>query len=135
MTPFKLLLMDYTRTVEVNHVSSFVATDASGGFGIQAGHETFITALQPGLARYKTEGDHWHYLAQPGATLWFHSNQLELITTQLVLSDNRQELLQLLETRWQQESETQSSTQRNVTQMEQALARKIWEMNQRGEQL
>ena len=40
-----------------------------------------------------------------------------------------------METRWQQESETQGSTLRNVTQVEQALAHKLWEMNKGGESL
>ncbi len=61
----------------------------------------------------------------------FHNNQLQLITTQFVTSDDRQALQQLLETQWQQENETQGSTLRHITQMEQALARRLWEMNQR----
>ena len=135
MTPFTLVLMDCTRKEQIDGAHSFVATDRSGRFGLQAGHETFVTCLQPGLARYKTDDSHWHYTAQPGATLWFHNNRLQLMTTQFVLSDSRQQLLHLLETRWQQESETQDTTLRNVTQMEQALARRLWEMNQQGGQL
>lgn len=135
MTAFRLVLMDCSRTLQVDDTHSFIGTDRSGSFGIQAGHETFLTCLQPGLARYRTAEQQWHYIAQPGATLWFHDHQLQLITTQFVISDNRQELQQLLETRWQRESETQGSTLRNVTQVEQALARKLWEMNKGGESL
>ena len=96
MTPFTLVLMDCTRKEQIDGAHSFVATDRSGRFGLQAGHETFVTCLQPGLARYKTDDSHWHYIAQPGATLWFHNNRLQLMTTQFVLSDSRQQLLHLL---------------------------------------
>ncbi len=67
MTPFTLVLMDCTRKEQIDGAHSFVATDRSGRFGLQAGHETFVTCLQPGLARYKTDDSHWHYIAQPGA--------------------------------------------------------------------
>ena len=94
-----------------------------------------VLACRPATKPLLPVCSHWHYIAQPGATLWFHNNRLQLMTTQFVLSDSRQQLLHLLETRWQQESETQDTTLRNVTQMEQALARRLWEMNQQGGQL
>lgn len=132
MNSFTLTLMDCSHQHRVVEVRQFIATDASGSFGLQAGHETFLTCLQPGLARYQSADQHWHYIAQPGAQLWFKDNHLQLITSQFTLSDDRGALLQLLETQWQAEAAALGATKRNITHMEQALARKLWEMNQHG---
>lgn len=133
MNGFTLILQDYSHSLQVENCISFVGRDQSGSFGLQAGHEHFITCLQAGLARYRTTDQSWHYIAQPGATLHFHQRELHLITTQFVISKNRQELQPLLESRWQQETDLQSDTLRHVTRMEQSLARRLWEMNQQGD--
>jgi len=135
MNNFTLLLQDCSHSLQIEQISSFVATDASGSFGIQAGHETLLTCLQPGLARYKTGDGNWQYIAQPGALLWFQDNHLHLITSQFITSADRNSLLPFLDTHWQQENENRRTNLRNITQMEQALARKIREMNQRSESL
>ena len=53
MNSFKLLIYDLSQQHEFDNVSSFVGRDSSGSFGLMAGHETFVTCLQPGLARFR----------------------------------------------------------------------------------
>ncbi len=50
---------------------SFIGEDASGSFGLQAGHARFMTILEFGLARFRTAEADWQYLALPGALLYF----------------------------------------------------------------
>ena len=69
MSTFTLHLHSMTAARTVPGVRSLVARDASGSFGIQAGHEDFMTALEFGLARYRTGADDWQYLALPGGIL------------------------------------------------------------------
>ena len=133
MNRFQLILQDMTRQWRDEQVQSFVASDASGSFGIQAGHETFVTCLRPGLARFLGGDDKWHYIAQPGAVLWFADDQLYLSTAQFILSDQRDQLLEQMDEEWKAAAEALGSTKRSIAQVEQALARKLWEMNKRGE--
>ncbi len=65
----------------------------------------------------------------------FHQQRLQLITTQFVVSEDRAALLSLLESDWQQAAHTRQLARRNQVQIEQALARKLWQMNRGGEAL
>ena len=132
---FELLLQDSTHQLQEGRAISFVGRDASGRFGIQAGHEPFLTCLEPGLARFRNDGGVWQYIAQPGAVLRFHQQRLQLITTQFVVSEDRAALLSLLESDWQQAAHTRQLARRNQVQIEQALARKLWQMSRGGEAL
>lgn len=135
MSTFTLLLFDINQQCHYDNVHSFVGRDRSGSFGIQAGHETFVTCLQPGLARFRMADECWHYIAQPGAVILFQDQTLQLSTAQFLLSDERETLVSQMDAQWQELDQQLGSTKRNIAQVEQALARKIWEMNRRGEGL
>ncbi len=62
---------------------SFVGEDASGSFGMLAGHARFMTALSFGLARFRRGRDAWQYLALPGAVLYFAEQRLWIGTAPL----------------------------------------------------
>ena len=135
MNTFELILQDMTQQWHEAEARSFVATDVSGSFGIQAGHETFVTCLRPGLARFMDGSGQWQYVAQPGAVVWFADNRLYLSTAQFIISPERDRLVQHMDEEWRAAAEALGSTKRNIVQVEQALARKLWEMNKRGETL
>ncbi len=80
MKTFTLQLQDSTHSEAITGVTSFVGEDVSGSFGILAGHARMITVLIIGLARFRIGDDAWHYLALPGALLYFHNNRLSLST-------------------------------------------------------
>ena len=71
MNSFTMLLQDATRSEKIADVTSFVGEDASGSFGILAGHARMMASLVIGLARFRTGEDNWKYLALPGTGLIF----------------------------------------------------------------
>jgi F-type H+-transporting ATPase subunit epsilon len=135
MKTFGLQLNDLTRLERIEQVTSFVGRDSSGSFGVQAGHEFFITCLQPGLARYRDAQDRWHYIAQPGAVLVFDGQTLQIATSEYLCSDDREGVVAALELQWAEQSQLSGLTRRTRLQLEQNLARKLWDMNRRGEAL
>ena len=54
MNTFILHLQSGTQYERIDDAVSFIATNASGSFGIQAGHARIMTALTIGLARFRT---------------------------------------------------------------------------------
>lgn len=141
MKPYLLSIYDMSRTYSNGEVVSFVARDSSGSFGIQCGHQTFVTCLRPGIARFADVQGQWHYVAQPGSVLVFMNsheraeNHLRLSTSQFVMSTQRDALLDFMDSEWQALDRDAGRTKRNIVQVEQALARKLWEMNRGGEAL
>ena len=135
MATFRLLLNDMSQALQFDDVISFVGRDASGSFGLQAGHEAFVTCLQPGLARFRDQQEQWHYIAQPGAVVLFQNNQLHLSATQMLVSSDRDSLVAKMDAQWRAVDQQLGTAKLNITQVEQALARKLWELNRRGETL
>ena len=52
---FQIILRDTAGHESIEGVVSFVGEDASGSFGIRAGHDRMITSLVFGLARFRLE--------------------------------------------------------------------------------
>jgi F-type H+-transporting ATPase subunit epsilon len=70
MASLTLMLLDGSRMQRIERVASLVAADASGQFGVLAGHAEFVTLLEPGLWRYRIEGEaSWHHAAGAGGLL------------------------------------------------------------------
>lgn len=133
MTPFTIILQDMSHEWHSDTALSFIGRDMSGSFGLQANHETLVTALVPGLARFRCREDQrWLFIAQPGSVVQFFGNTLRLATTQFLLSDNHDLLLRQMDAAWQAAEQTLRSTRRSYVQVEQALARKIWEISRQG---
>ena len=87
MKSFTLRLQDATHSEDITGVTSFVGEDASGSFGILAGHARMMASLMIGLARFRSGENAWQYLALPGAVLYFHDDVLTL-STRHYLRDN-----------------------------------------------
>lgn len=130
MNTFVLNLQSLNCDIQIEGVQSFIATDMSGRFGLQAKHEDFVTILSAGLARYRDNKKNWHYIAQPGASLVFENNSLTLSSTQFIVSDKRDEILAAMDKAWAALDEDKASTKRNIAHVEQAMTRKLIEMNQ-----
>lgn len=133
MKTFALVLQDISKEWRDDRVYSFIARDASGSFGLQANHETFVTCLQPGIAGFRGHDRQWCYLAQPGSVVIFIDNHLYLATTQFVMNCDREVLVQLLDTEWRAAEQEIRISKQSIARVEQALARKLWEMSQRSE--
>jgi F-type H+-transporting ATPase subunit epsilon len=130
MNTFTLHLHSMTAAQTVPGVRSLVARDASGSFGIQAGHEDFMTALEFGLARYRCADD-WRYLALPGGILRVAGGQVWLFTRRYLEDSDYRRLGAEIEAELRAEEAALRETRLSLQQMEQHLLRRLWELEQR----
>jgi F-type H+-transporting ATPase subunit epsilon len=128
---FTLRLQDATRTEEITGVTSFVGEDASGSFGILAGHARMLTVLITGLARFRVSPDSWQYLAVPGALLYFRDNVLTLSTRRYLLDADYTRISQALQQQLLAEEEKLHSMTTSLHRMEEAMLKRLWDMGRR----
>jgi hypothetical protein len=81
----------------------------------------------------RLEEEGWLYIAQPGAVVLFRGNILRLSTSQFILSPERDQLIAQMEHVWQAAEQGLRTTRTSYLQVEQALTRKLWEMNRQGD--
>ena len=131
MKPFTLQLQDATRGQEIAGVTSFVGEDATGSFGILAGHARFMTTLVIGLARFRLGERPWQYLAVPGAVLYFDNNVLTLNTRHYLLDEDYMRISQSLQEQLLAEEEKLRTTKESLHQMEEQVLKRLWEISRR----
>lgn len=127
MNIFTLTLCDATHSEQFTDVTSFIGEDASGRFGIQAQHARFMTTLNFGLARFQTSRG-WHYLALPGAVLYFKHNELILSTRHFLLDDNLERITELLQQQLVAEEQELQATRESLHRLEQAMLQRLWQL-------
>ena len=132
MKPFTLVLQDATRSEEIPGVTSFVGEDASGSFGILAGHARMMTSLVIGLARFRLGEDCWKYLAVPGALLYFHDNTLTLGTRRYLVDDDYMRISQALRQQLLAEEEKLHAIKQSFHRMEEEVLKRLWQMGRRS---
>lgn len=128
MTSFTLFLHDATRSQRIDSVTSFIGEDASGSFGILAGHARFMTALNFGLMRFRRGEERWQYAAVPGGLLYFLDNKLTISTRHYLIDDNYERICQLLQERLVAEEENLQTTKESLRNMEQEIFKRLWAM-------
>jgi F-type H+-transporting ATPase subunit epsilon len=128
MKTFELLLQDATHAQRIPGVTAFVGEDASGSFGILAGHARLMSSLSVGLARFRDADGAWHYLAQPGALLYFHDNQLTLSTRHFLLDDDYAAISAALQQQLLAEEEQLHTTKASLHRMEEEVLRRMWRL-------
>lgn len=128
---FSLRLQDATHHEDIRDVSTFVGEDASGSFGILAGHRRMITTLLIGLARFRQQDGHWQYLAQPGAVLYFDDNQLTLSTRHYLIDKDYLRIKTALEQQLLTEEENLKSMKQSLRQMEEEVLKRLWELGRK----
>jgi F-type H+-transporting ATPase subunit epsilon len=119
--------------VEISGVTSFVGEDASGSFGILAGHARLASLLIMGLARYRVGEDQWRYLALPGAVLYFHDDVLTLSTRRYLQDDDYMRISQALQQQLLAEEEKLHVLKTSLHRMEEAVLKRLWEMGRKGQ--
>lgn len=128
MNTFTLALHDSAQRLEITDVYSFVGEDASGSFGLRAGHARFMTILSFGLARFRSPNGEWQFVAMPGATLYFHANRLWIGTRRFVLDHDYVRISRLLREQLLAEEQALQKTRSSLRQMEEELLRKLWQL-------
>ncbi|MBS1214879.1 MAG: synthase subunit epsilon [Proteobacteria bacterium] len=132
MKAFSMLLCDASRTMRVEGVRSFVGEDASGSFGIMAGHARFMTCLAFGLARFRQDGGKWRYLAVPGAVLYFVDNCLHLSARRFFLEDDYGRIVSALQDKLLAEEESLRDLKESLKRLETEILKRIWAMEHEG---
>jgi len=131
MKTFTLRLQDATHAEEIEGITCFVGEDASGSFGILAGHARLMTSLIIGLARFRLDKDNWQYLAVPGAVLYFHDNVLTLSTRRYLLDADYMRISQALQQQLLTEEEKLHAMKESLHRMEEAVLKRLWEMGRK----
>ena len=132
MNSFTLNVCDASGSREFKDVTSFVGEDASGSFGILAGHARMVTALVIGLARFRTATGAQRYLALPGAILYFRDNLLSLASRLCLVDEDYTRITEALSERLLAEEQTLRSTKESLRRMEEEVLRRLWEMGRQA---
>lgn len=128
MAVFTLNILASTQAQRFENVQSFVGEDASGYFGMQAGHIDFMTMLVFGMARFRCANEPWQYLALPSGLASFQANELTISTRYFLIDTDFDKISKLLEQRALKEQEIMRSTRESLLGMEQLVLKKIREM-------
>lgn len=128
MKDFALTLQGATQFEEIEGVTSFVGEDASGRFGILAGHARFMTSLVFGLTRFRVGDGPWQFVALPGAVLYFLSNHLYINTRHYLRDENYERISAALENRLLAEEENLREVKESLHRMEEGMLRRLWQM-------
>jgi len=128
MKTFTLILQDAIHTQRIEQVTSFVGEDATGSFGILAGHARMMTSLVFGLARFRARGNAWQYLALPGAVLYFNNNELSLSTRRYLVDNDYERISTALHEQLLAEEQELHELKKSLHQMEEEVLRRLWEI-------
>lgn len=131
MTAFVLHLQSATQYAKLDDVESFVARDASGAFGLLARHERIMTALGFGLARFRTTGGTWHYVALPGGLAYFADGELHVCSRRYVLGDDYRTVSAAVDETLRAEERALMSLKQSVNRLEHEMMRRLWRLNWR----
>ncbi len=129
MKAFRVVLLDYTGSATIEGVTSFVGEDASGSFGILAGHARFITVLVVGLARLRVGSDDWRYLAMPGGTLYFDREVLTVTTRRYLVDADYNRISEVLERQLLAEEQTLRELRESLRHMEEQMLKRLWDLS------
>ncbi|WP_455211282.1 F0F1 ATP synthase subunit epsilon [Kaarinaea lacus] len=135
MKTFVLHLQDATQYERVEHVSSFIAEDDSGSFGLLAGHENMMTSLVFGLARYRVRDQSWQYLALPGALVYFLNNELYLSTRRYLRDNDYERINVALREQLRAEEQALHNIRASLHQMEEEMLKRLWELSRSGRKI
>ena len=126
MKSFMLQVYDVIHFQQVSGVSSFVAEDATGSFGILPGHARFMTTLTFGLARFRVGEKEWQYLAVPGAVLYFNNNELSISTRHFFIDSDYEHISTLLQQQLVIEEESLRNMKENLHLLEEHMLKRLW---------
>ncbi|MEZ5354322.1 MAG: hypothetical protein R2762_16920 [Bryobacteraceae bacterium] len=129
MSVFTLHLASATQYERLEGVVSFVGEDASGSFGILAGHARTMTLLRFGLARFRIAGGGWEYLAAPGALVYFARNELHLATRRYVRGNDFGLIQATLEQEFRAEEGALRTVKQSLRRLEGEMLKRLLQIN------
>ncbi len=129
MNGFTLHLQSATQYECIDNATSFVGQDASGSFGLLAGHARFMTVLGFGLTRFRVGEQDWEFLALPGGLVYFTGNQLYLNTRRYLRGQDYERIRTALEQQFAAEEEELRATKLSVQRLEQEMLKRLLEIH------
>lgn len=132
MNTFTLELLAATEQQRIDGVVSFVGEDASGSFGLMAGHERSLTVLLFGLARFRRVDNGWQYLALPGGLLYFVDNHLQICTRHYLIDSDYERISMTLQQQLLAEERELHKIKEGLRRMEESVLRRLWELGRSG---
>jgi F-type H+-transporting ATPase subunit epsilon len=129
VSSFVMHLQDATRTERIEGVESFVGVDASGSFGVQAGHERLMASLVFGLARYRVGAEPWQYLALPRALLYMVDGELYVSTRRYYRDPDYRRMNEALTAQLQAEEQELKQVRDSLRRMEEEMFKRLWELS------
>lgn len=128
MNSFTLHLQSGTQYERIDDAVSFVAADDSGSFGVLAGHARMMTSLTTGLARFRTVGGTWRYLALPGAVLYFVDNELYVNTRRYLHDPDYKRVSAAWREELQAEEEKLRAVTESLNRLEDEMLKRLWNL-------
>lgn len=128
---FVLHLQSAERYERIADVASFVGADASGSFGIRAGHADFMSVLDYGLARLRCVDGRLFYVASPGAVVFFADRQLSFCTRRYLRDDDYERVCALLTGQLADEENALKTIKDHLQRLERELFRRLRELDRR----
>lgn len=131
MNAFTVHLRSATQYERVERVASFVGSDASGSFGVLAGHARLIARLGFGLMRFRRLAEDWEYVAVPGGVLYFVDNELQLLTRRYRRDADYGRLAAALAEQFAAEEASLRALKERLAQVEREMLKRLWDMGRR----
>jgi F-type H+-transporting ATPase subunit epsilon len=129
---YPLELASATRWTRIAGVTSFVGEDASGSFGILAGHAPLVACLSFGLARFRIGEGGWEYLALPGGVLHFRDGMLRIVTRHYLRDRDYQRISAGLRDQLAAEEQDLHALRLSAQRLEEAMISRLWALQRRG---
>jgi len=126
-----LLVTTPTTVVVDEPVRSMQAEDPSGRFGIEPGHEHFLTTTVPSIVIYRTFEGEEKYVAIDHGTLRATPHRVQLATRQAVVSDDLDELERIVDEHRATQREVHRRAGQSFGEIELSAWRKMMEYEQR----
>ena len=126
------LVVTTPMTVVVDEaVRSVQAEDASGRFGIEPGHERFLTTAVPSIVIYRLLDGGEKFVAVDRGMLRVTPGRVQIATRQAVASDDLDELERVVEETSAKQGETSRRAGQSFAEIELSAWRKLMEYEQR----
>ena len=113
--------------VDVEDVRHVRVEDATGAFGIQRGHASFVTILAVSVATWRDADGREHYIAVRGGVLSVARDVVAIATREAVTSDDLAQLEHDVVARFRREELVEQSARGGATRLETAVIRRISE--------
>lgn len=128
MTGLCLELQAPTAMQRIAGVTSLVARDASGSFGILPGHARLLTLIDAGLLRLRRGGGAWEYAACSGGLLYVEADTVHVCTARFLLDTDYGRISAALHTQFETQAQSIKAQRSSVARMEEEMLRRLWKL-------